>query len=83
MGGQGARAPLTSEIQEIFGNFRTLFQMRMCMMTSWDLNVNVRRKNIKMCPPIESLPTTPLATRIFVHYTGTQEGRKWVFLLRY
>ena len=32
----------------------------MCMMTSWDLNVNIHRKNIKLCPPIESLPTMPL-----------------------
>ena len=27
MGGQGARAPLASEIQEIFGNFKTLYQL--------------------------------------------------------
>ena len=37
-------------IQEIFGNFNTLYQLRMCVMTSWDLNVYVRRKNFKLCP---------------------------------
>ena len=51
MDGQGALAPLASEIQEIFGNFKALYQLRKCVMTSWDLNVCVRRKNIKLCPP--------------------------------
>ena len=45
------RAPLASEIQEMFRNFKTLYQLRMYVMTSWDLNVNVRRKNIKLSPP--------------------------------
>ena len=66
VGGQGARAPLASEIQKIFGYFRTLYQLRMCVMTSCDLNVSVRRNNIKLCPPIESLLTTPLWRAYFV-----------------
>ena len=33
---RGARAPLAPEIQKIFGNFKTLYQLRMCMMTSCD-----------------------------------------------
>ena len=67
--------PLASEIQKIFGNFKTLYQLRMCMITSCDLNISVHRKNIKLCPPIESLPTTPLAWSIhiecdvFVHWS--------------
>ena len=52
VGRQGERAlPLASEIQKIFGNFKTLYQLRICVMTSCDLNVNVRRKNIKLCSP--------------------------------
>ena len=51
---------LASEIQKIFENFKTLYQLRMCMMTSCDLNVSFRRKNLKLCLPIESLPTMPL-----------------------
>ena len=50
VGGGGARAPLASEIQEIFGNFKTLYQLHMCVITSCDLNVNVGRKDIKLCP---------------------------------
>ena len=52
---------LASEIQEIFGNLKALYHLRMCVMMSCDLNISVHRKNIKLCPPsIESLPTTPL-----------------------
>ena len=54
--GRGARAPLASETQEVFGNFKTLYQLRMCVMTSWDLNVYVRRKIIKLCPRLSSYP---------------------------
>ena len=49
--GRGARALVASEIQKIFGNFKTLYQLRMCVTTSRYLNVNVRQKNIKLCPP--------------------------------
>ena len=57
--GKGARAPLTSEIQEIFRNFKTLYQLRMCVMTSWDLNVYIRWKNSKLCPPLSPYPRRP------------------------
>ena len=57
--GGGGTCPLASEIQKIFRNFRTLYQLRMCVMTSWDMNVNVRRKNIKMCPPLSPYPQCP------------------------
>ena len=53
----GHMRPLASEI---FRNFKTLYLLRMCVMMSCDLNVSVRRKNIKLCPPYESLPTTLL-----------------------
>ena len=60
VGGQGALAPLlASEIQKIFGNVKTLYQLRMCVMTSWDLIVYVRRKNIKLCPPLSPYPRRP------------------------
>ena len=52
---QGGTCPLASESQDIFGNFKTLYQLRMCVMMSWDLNVYVRRKNIKLCPPMMPL----------------------------
>ena len=52
--------PNVGNFREIFGNFKALYQLRVCVMTSCDLNVTVRRKNIKLCPPFESLPTTPL-----------------------
>ena len=60
--GKGARTPLVSEIQKILRHFKTLFELRMCVMTSCDLNVSIRRKNIKLCLPLptESLPTMPL-----------------------
>ena len=45
------------------GNFRkfekTLYQLRMCVMMSWNLNVNVRQKNIKLCPPLSPYPRRP------------------------
>ena len=46
----GARAPLASEIWKIFGNFKTLYQMRMCVMTSWDFDVNVPQKILNCTP---------------------------------
>ena len=45
----------------------------MCVMTSWDLNVYIRWKNIKLCPPIESLPTTPLVGTIMQMENGTDD----------
>ena len=51
--------PLASEIQKIFGNFKTLYQLRMCLMTSCNLNLSIRRKNIKLCPP----PLSPYPRR--------------------
>ena len=55
--------PLASEIQNIFGNFKTLYQLRMCVMTSYGLNVTFIGKILNCAPSIESLPTTPLSRR--------------------
>ena len=63
--GRGHMLPiLASEIQNIFGNFKTLYQLRMCVMTSCDLNVNTRRKNIKLCPPL-----SPYLRRPWSHFS--------------
>ena len=53
------RAPLASEILKIFGNFKTLYQLRMYVMMSCDLNIRVRRKNIKLCPQLNPYPRRP------------------------
>ena len=58
--GTRGTCPLASEIQNIFGNFKPLYQLRMYMMTSWDLNVNVCQKTLNCAPngvPTHDTPT--------------------------
>ena len=56
-GGRGHVPP--RKFGNFFGNFKTLYQLRMCLMTSYDLNVSVRWKNIKLCPPLSPYPRRP------------------------
>ena len=52
-----------------FQNFKALYQLRMCVMTSWDLNVMFRWKNIKLCPPLSPYPRCPWLALLYSKHT--------------